>query len=157
MTELARVVDLLALSFALGATLWFFFVQSPVLFKRMGRARFVPLQMSLVKVLFRTMTVAIAIMLGASVLHHGEVPSLAVCSAVAALGGVAMNSFIVVPRALKAGAVSMREGEGDESGVAAFASYGGGKATQFWHRMIVLFVLVMLGGLLPHAYSIANK
>ncbi|MCB9893408.1 MAG: DUF4149 domain-containing protein [Planctomycetes bacterium] len=158
MKDVARTVDLLALAFALGATLWFFFVQSPLLFKQMGRAKFVPLQMRLTKVLFRSLSVAVALMSAATVFHHAAVPSMPVCSAVAGLVGVLVNSFVVIPRALKAGAASMQDGHscGGECAMTAFASEGGGNTTRFWHRMVVALVVVMLGGLLPHAYAIAS-
>ena len=69
----ARMVDLLALAFVFGSTAWFFFVQSAVLLNKLGRERFVPLQMRLTRVLFATLTSALGVLVGASVLHgRGE-------------------------------------------------------------------------------------
>ncbi|MHC4839473.1 MAG: DUF4149 domain-containing protein, partial [Planctomycetota bacterium] len=147
MQEIARYVDLFTSAFAFGAVVWFFFIQSPFLFKRMGRKKFVPLQMALVKILFKSLTVAIALMLTASLIQNPVVPSLHVCSAFAALVGVGLNTFLVIPRALKAGAKSMRVQDGDENDMAAFASEGGGESTALWHRLVVGCVVIMLGGL----------
>ena len=64
MTILLQVVhgvDVLAMSLAIGATAWFFFIQSPILHKAMKREQFVPIQMRLTKVLFSTLLVLLVI------------------------------------------------------------------------------------------------
>ncbi len=67
--QIARTIDFFALAFVFGATAWFFFVQSPVLLKKLGREQFVPIQMRLTVVLFRTLIVFLFIMFGASSVH----------------------------------------------------------------------------------------
>lgn len=148
----ARVLDLLATSFAFGATAWFFFVQSPVLLKRLGREKFVPIQMGLTVLLFRTLTIATALVVLATVVQgHGLGSSLTV-SALVALSGAAINLFVVVPRALRAGGASRRDhkAKDHEGSTAEFASEGAGSRTRLLHRLVVLFVMVMLAGLVLH-------
>ena len=57
LVQVAQILDVFASSFAFGATVWFFFVQSPVLLKRLGRETFVPIQMGLTVTLFQVLTV----------------------------------------------------------------------------------------------------
>lgn len=155
-TTVARSIDLFAFAYAFGATAWFFFVQSPVLVKRMGRDRFVPLQMSLVAPLFQSVSVVLVVMLGAALAHNAQWGTLPVLSAVLALFGAVLNAAVVIPRALRAGGKSMQEqlGADDQQSVSRFASEGGGEASAFWHRAVVLLVVVMLAGLLSHAVSL---
>lgn len=150
--EIARVVDLLAAATVWGATVWFFFVQSPVLLRRLGRERFVPLQMRLTVVLFRTLTILLGVVAAATIVHSGLVGA-AVGTAAVALAGGAINRWVVVPRALKAGGRSRGEIKGmDEEGtVAGFASRGAGQRTKLLHRLVVVFVVVMLAGVAAHA------
>ena len=68
-SQIARAIDLSALAFVFGATAWFFFVQSPVLLKKLGREQFVPIQMRLIAILFKTLTISNFIMFGASAGH----------------------------------------------------------------------------------------
>lgn len=158
MTTVARSVDLLALAFAFGSTAWFFVIQSAVLVKRMGRDRFMPLQMSLAQVLFKSLTVALLVMLGAAMISTGDLLSMPVLTATVAFMGAAINNFFVLPRALKTGAKSLKEEQPveEQRSVANFVSQGGGQASRFWHRAVVFFVLVMFAGLLPHAASLAS-
>ncbi len=152
LTTFARTVDLLALAFVFGSTVWFFFVQSPVLVKRMGRDRFVPLQMSLAQVLFRAITVAsVFIVVGALV--SGDPFGMPVVTGVLGLAGAAVNAFLVLPRALKTGGKSLKEEQTleEQRAIGNFISQGAGEASRFWHRAVVFFVVVMLAGLVPHA------
>lgn len=155
--EIARSIDIFAMAFALGATAWFFFVQSPVLLKRMGRERFVPLQMRLTVVLFKALSITLVLMLAASLLHSAPLSTTVITAAVAALGGL-LNAQIIVPRALRSGGQSRREikGKDKEASVADFAYDGAGKTTQFWHRAVVLCVVIMLAGLFPHGVSLVT-
>lgn len=149
----ARVLDLLATSFAFGATVWFFFVQSPVLLHRLGREKFVPIQMGLTVVLFRALTAATALVVLATALQgHGPRSSVMV-TALVALAAAVINRWVVVPRALRAGGASRRDlkGKDREGSTAEFASEGAGNQTRLLHRLVVLFVVVMLVGLVLHA------
>ena len=151
--QIAQAVDQFALAFVFGATAWFFFVQSPVLLKKIGREKFVPIQMMLTVVLFRTLTVLLFVMLGATTVYSplGSVTTIA--AGVALMAGL-INQFVVVPRALKAGGQSRREIKGKDSDVstAGFASEGAGNRTQGLHRLVVLFVVIMLGGVIVHSF-----
>lgn len=100
--QIARAIDLFALAFVFGATTWFFFVQSPVLLKRLGREKFVPIQMQLTVVLFRALSVVLLIILGASAGHSPFGSATTLAAGIALVAGL-INQFVVVPRALKAG------------------------------------------------------
>lgn len=154
--QLARTVDLLALAVVFGATSWFFFVQSPVLIERLGRAAFVPLQMRLTIVLFRTLSVALAVSAAATVVHSAMLTSTvslyALGTAGLALAAGLINRHVVVPRALAAGGRSRADiaGRDQEATVSGFASYGAGNRTRRMHRTVVLFVVIMLAAVVVH-------
>ena len=148
-----RTADILTLAYAFGATLWFFFVQSPVLVRRMGRDNFVPLQMSMVGPLFKSLSLSLLVMTAATLAQGFVFFSAPVLTALIALAGALINTIHIIPRALKQGGKSRKEELDVEAqkSVTRFASEGGGKASQFWHRLVVLFVLIMFAGLIPHA------
>lgn len=153
--QFTQVIDLLALAFVFGATTWFFFVQSPVLLEKLGRENFVPVQMQLTIVLFRTLSVGLLIMLVASVGHSPFGSATTLAAGIAMVAGL-INQFVVVPRALKAGGQSRRDikGKDSEGSTAGFASEGAGARTQWLHRLVVLFVVLMLGGVVVHGISL---
>lgn len=155
----ARIVDLLAVAFAIGATLWFFFIQSGALVKKMGRDRFVPIQMALTAMLFKSLSIATGLALVAALIHNPSITSISAISAAVGFTGAIFNKLFVLPRAFRAGGRSLRENQDDEQqkSVARFASDGGGQATRFWHRTVVFFVIVMLGGLIVHAVSLVTN
>lgn len=138
-----------------GATTWFFFVQSPVLLKSMGRDQFVPIQMRLTVVLFKVLTALLVIMLGASLVHD-PVFSGPTISAVIALAGCLLNQFFVIPKALKAGGRGRNEVQGrdSEASTTTLASHGVGDQTQLLHRLVVLFVVIMLAATVVHGIKI---
>ena len=72
-------------------------------------------------------------------------------ASVAATAGL-LNRYVVVPRALRAGGRSRAQikGKDHEGSTAGFASYGAGAATKLMHRLVVAFVVVMLGGVVGH-------
>lgn len=149
--QIARAIDLFALAFVFGATTWFFFVQSPVLLKRLGREKFVPIQMQLTVVLFRALSVLLLIMFVAAAGHSPFGSATALAAGIALVAGL-INQFVVVPRALKAGGQGRREikGKDSEGSTASFASEGAGARTQWLHRLVVVFVVIMLGGVVVH-------
>ncbi len=151
-SQIARAIDLFALAFVFGATAWFFFVQSPVLLKTLGRERFVPIQMRLTVVLFKALMIAVLVMVGAS-LGHSPLGSATTIAAGTALAAVLINRFGVLPRALRAGGQSRTDikGQDSEGSAANFASKGVGNRTKLLHRLVVLFVVIMLGGTVVHA------
>lgn len=155
LTNLARVVDLLAMAFVFGATVWFFFVQSPVLLKRMGREQFVPIQMRLTIVLFKTLVALLLVMLGTTLVHSPVASAATLTAGIGLLGGL-INQVFVVPRALRAGGRSRADikGQDREGSTARFASEGAGNRTRSLHRLVVVFVVVMLGGVVGHGITL---
>lgn len=155
LVPIAQVIGLLAMASIFGATVWFFFVQSPVLLRRMGREAFVPLQMRLTVVLFRTLVPLLGVVLGAAVVHSSMGSTAFVTAGVALLGGL-LNRFVVVPHALQAGGRSRTDIKGmdHEGSTARFASEGAGRRTRQLHRTVVVLVVVMLGGLVGHGMSL---
>ena len=156
--QIARPLDLFAMAFAFGATAWFFFVQAPTLLAALGREKFVPLQMRLTLVLFRTLTALSVVVLGAAMLH-APLGSLATRGACVALAGVLVNQFVVVPRALRAGGKSRADikGKDEEGSTTGFASEGAGNRTRMMHRLVVLFVVVMLGGFVANGLALLGQ
>jgi hypothetical protein len=156
-SQIARAIDLFALAFVFGATVWFFFVQSPVLLKKLGREQFVPIQMRLIAVLFKTLTISLFIMLGASA-GHSLLSSYTTIAAGIALVAVLINKFVVLPRALRAGGQSRADIKGkdknSEGSTANFAVEGVGNRTKLLHRLVVLFVVIMLGGVAVHGIGL---
>ncbi|MBE2251656.1 MAG: DUF4149 domain-containing protein [Myxococcus sp.] len=156
---LSRAVEVLTLAYVLGSAVWFFFVQTPVLVKRLGRDRFVPLQMAMVVVLFRTWSVTLGLLLAASLVRAGTLHSLLVLSAALAFVAALLNAVVVVPRAIRAGGRSLSEAQTMEQqqSVAAFAVDGGGASTRVLHRLVVVFVVLMLVGLGPHVAALVTQ
>ena len=153
--QIARIIDFFALAFVFGATAWFFFVQSPMLLKKLGREQFVPIQMRLTVVLFRTLIVILFIMLGASSAHSPLDSSTTLAAGIALAAGL-INHFLVIPNALRAGGQSRTDikGKDSEGSIAGFASEGVGNKTQWLHRLVVLFVVIMLGGVVMHGIKL---
>ncbi len=153
-TQVAYALDLALWAFSFGGTAWFFFVQSPMLLKWMGKERFLPIQMKMASVLFKALALSVPLMFATTLIHGQEDFWLhAVTSGVAMLGALT-NAFIVGPRALRAGGSSLRDvrsGEEKDQSVGGFVSVGGGQASKVWHRLVVVFVLMMMGGLVAHA------
>ena len=151
-------VDLLMTGFAAGTTVFFFFIQSPLLIKRLGREKFVPLMMALTRMFFQVMFPTVTTIALASVLINQKLQSSA-SSAPASLAlaltawlAVAINRFLFVPMALKAGARSHQERKGDNGkDLADFAVRGGSKSsTKALHQTVVVFVLIMTAALVAH-------
>ena len=71
---------------------------------------------------------------------------------------MALNWFVVVPAALKAGARSTRERKGDNSkDLKEFAVNGGGKTeTKSLHQTVVVFVLIMVGAFVGHLVDLTS-
>lgn len=151
MQSIAVAIDLFAMAFVFGATAWFFFVQAPVLMHKLGREKFVPIQMMLTKALGRVLLGGTALMLAMAFINSGPT-SGAVITAAIALFGALVNQSVLIPRALRAGGKGHRtiRGKDNEASTAGFASEGVGDATATLHRLVVLFVVVMLGGLVSH-------
>ncbi len=153
--QIAKITDLFAMAFVFGATAWFFFVQSPVLLKKLGREQFVPIQMRLTVALFKTLIVFLLLMFASSMIHSSFGSSTTLAAGVALVGGL-INQFVILPRAFKAGGQGRKDikGKDSEGSTAGFASEGVGSQTKIFHRLVVLFVVVMLGGIVAHGIEL---
>jgi hypothetical protein len=151
-----QFADLLLSSFALGATVWFFFVQTPVLIRTMGRDKFVPIMMRLTRVHFKVLSLVLFIVLLLAILHGGLTNNFSLIGAVVALIGAATNHFFVVPRALRAGGRGRMDAKdpADDKSIGTFAAEGSGPSAKFWHRTVIAFVAVILIGLVPHIIAV---
>ena len=157
-TTIARGVDLFAMSVVLGATAWFFFIQSPMLFKSMSRERFLPLQMRLTVLFFNAMTILLGVMLAGAAVQPGSVLGWPTITAAVAFVAVGINKLIIVPMALRAGGRSMgkREGQGETGTAVDFANGGAGQSTKALHRAVVAMVVVMVAGLVAHGIVLTS-
>ena len=155
---LFTLVDLLLSSFVIGATLWLFFFQSPHLFHVMGREKFVPIMMQMTKLWVGTMflatTALLMVCVGEIILGDIERTSqISLYPVAIAWVGITTNRWIVVPRALQAGARSHAERIGDNSkDYKSFAIEGGSKT-----ETKKLHVLVMTFGLVGHLAEVASS
>ena len=153
--RIAAHIDLFASATVIGATVWFFFVQSPVLLRRTGRESFVPLQMRLTVVLFKTLQALLLAAAVAAAVHSPLGSWVVVTAGIGLLGGL-INQHFIVPRALKAGGRSRKDikGKDHEGSTAGFASRGAGERTKLFHRLVVVFVVVMLAGTGTHLVTL---
>ena len=69
---------------------------------------------------------------------------------------VLINKFVVLPRALKAGGQGRADikGKDSEGSTANFAAEGVGNRTKTLHRLVVFFVVIMLGGVAVHGFGL---
>eukprot|EP00284_Hemiselmis_tepida_P008958 CAMPEP_0174923226 /NCGR_PEP_ID=MMETSP1355-20121228/6438_1 /TAXON_ID=464990 /ORGANISM="Hemiselmis tepida, Strain CCMP443" /LENGTH=145 /DNA_ID=CAMNT_0016168885 /DNA_START=43 /DNA_END=477 /DNA_ORIENTATION=- len=132
--------DIICNSYVVGASVWYFFLSSPVMMKSLGREKFVPLMMSLMKVFFTSCCVSLTASLALTYIHtKGNVGGLPFLSQLVGLAGALLNKFVIGPNALAAGKASMgeRKGKDGEGSLGKFASeggFGGKGGTKFWHR-----------------------
>ena len=141
------IIDLAVAGFLVGANVWFFFLQSPLLISIMGREKFVPIQMKLTKLLFKSLSIAAVALVVLAWFSGG---SQAIFGATFAAVSAVIAHFVIIPKALKAGGKGRVEtiAEGGDHSVAKFASEGSGPSAAFWHRTVVVFVVLILIGAL---------
>lgn len=153
MHQTAAIVDVLSMAFVFGATAWFFFLQAPLLLNKLGRERFVPIQMMATRLLAKALLVGTALMVAGALGGGAEVTSPLVMTAGAALLGALVNERVIIPKALRAGGRGHREirGKDEMASTTGFAADGVGEATSVLHRLVVLFVVIMLAGVVSHA------
>ncbi|MFZ5438813.1 MAG: DUF4149 domain-containing protein [Myxococcota bacterium] len=132
-------LGLLAAGLSIGSVVWVFLVQAPWLTRKLGRDAFVPLMMKLVPPLLVLTGAASVVMLATSPGEHHLV--LAGGSL-----GLTLLAAAVMPRALRAGAQSLRERleVSAEHSSARFLADGGGAASRLWHRVLGLSVVALL-------------
>lgn len=138
--------ELGAIALALGFTAWVLVAQPLALVRTMPRARFVGLQMKVVRAWSRSLVPLSAVTLVAALLrtHHGG----HVAAAASAFVAAALAAGWVIPRALRAGGASLRDDEDHDLDGARFLSEGGGDRTRGWHRAVLACVVVLLAGLI---------
>ncbi len=143
--------------FTVGVSLYFFFVQSPKLAKTLGKEKFVPLMMALTRLWAQTMFLSSTANLGTS-LYLSSSGAMNIYLVAVGWMAMALNRFIVVPAALKAGARSARERKGDNSkDLKEFAINGGGKTeTKSMHQTVVVFVLIMVVAFVGHLVDLTS-
>ncbi len=151
--KMLLTLELALAGFLIGSNAWFFFLQSPALISAMGRDKFVPIQMRLTKLLFRSQSVAAVLLFILAWLISDTLATLG--AGLAALAAVIAH-FYVIPRALRAGGKGRAEtmAEVGDKSVAKFASEGSGPSAAFWHRTVVVFVVLILGGSIVNLYSV---
>jgi hypothetical protein len=152
--------DLFLTGFTVGTTVWFFFIQSPMLFNLMGREKFVPIMMQMTRLWVQTMFLSTSALLVVSfVLKQNFRESLQFYFVLAGWVAILINRYVVVPKALKAGASSHQERKGDSSkDVKSFVVEGGSKTeTKTLHQTVVVFVLVMAAALVAHLIDMAAQ
>lgn len=148
------MLELFLAEFVISASVYFFFLQSPILFGFMGRDKFVPIMMHMTKHCF-FFYIPIASFIAALLSlfnNNNNFSNIRCMSALASMIFANINTFVIVPQALKAGAATFGNRKGDNTKSAAdFVSTGGAKqGTKFWHRTVVLFVLLMVGSSVIH-------
>ncbi|MBL8922928.1 MAG: hypothetical protein JNJ54_29030 [Myxococcaceae bacterium] len=144
MSHVAPAIALLAFATMMGSLVWFFFAQTPLLLRRLGRDRFVPLQLALVSPLFK---VALALSVVGAAASWGSGASAHVVGL--ALAAVLLSTAlvaVVVPRAVRAGGASLREvvAPDDQTALGRFTADGGGDATKVWHRVLGLMTVALV-------------
>lgn len=154
--SILAALDLLAVALVVGASIWFFFVQSPALMKRLGRQEFVPLQMRLSILFFSTALAAVGVVMVAALALSGLNLTQTTITAALALGATAINKYLVLPRALRAGGFSrgQRERADEAASAGDFVAEGAGPSSAVLHRTVVVFVAIMLAALLAHASAV---
>merc|ERR1712179_830580 len=97
--------------------------------KLMGKEKFVPLMMQLTRLWVKVVFVSSTMLLATSSLLSFSFQELSQIYAVVGWIGIAANYFVVVPKALKAGAKSHGQRKGDNNkDLKDFAIDGGGKS-----------------------------
>ena len=172
---ISLTVGLVANSIVIGAPIWVFFVQAPALLSFMGRDKFLPPMMRLTKVLFRwTLPVASGVVLLVDVLEGlatNDGGGLLLDRASTKFAGLSLlsvliNSLIIIPRALAAGAKATTKKDDNDNNKSSSSTtvkmaISGGDAseksvTKTLHQTVVVFVTVMLVGAIGYVYCVVN-
>ena len=153
--NLAVLLDLILAGTILGTNVWFFFVQSPVLVKSMGREKFVPIQMRLAKVLVRLVAILASVLFVVAWIAFGI--GLAFFGALVTAVAAIVCHFYVIPKALRAGGIGRSEtvAAGGDKSVDKFVTEGSGPSAAFWHRTVVFCVVIILSGVIANMWSVS--
>lgn len=99
-SDLGRIavgVELVCMALVLGATVFFFFVQSPQLMTFLGREKFVPIQMKITTWFFSFIQIPLVIVGILSFLRGGI---WTIATSFMALFGGSVNYFFIVPQVI---------------------------------------------------------
>lgn len=147
--------ELAGVALALSSIVWVLGIQAIGLLRSMPRARFLGLQMVLVRVWSRSLTGVTGVVAALALARAGA--QLA-WPALVAFAAALLCAFGAVPRALRAGGASIQGDAETAMTPGGFLADGGGDATRTWHRVVLACVVVIIAGLawdahalLPHA------
>lgn len=147
------VFELALVALALSSTVWVLGIQAIGLLRSMPRARFLGLQMSLVRVWARALAGITAVVAALAVaragLHHAW-PAVVACGAALAC------ALWAVPRALRSGGAAIRADEGEAMTSGGFLADGGGEVTRTWHRVVLACTAAVVAGLVFDAHTLLH-
>lgn len=152
MNHLAAL-ELAAVALALSSTVWVLGIQAIGLLRSMPRARFLGLQMSLVRVWARALAGVTAIVAALAVARAGVHHTW---PAVTAFGAALACALWAVPRALRSGGAAMRADEGAAMTSGGFLADGGGEVTRTWHRVVLACTAAVVAGLVLDARTLLH-
>jgi hypothetical protein len=117
------LLDSLLSSSTIGITVWVFFIQAPFLLDAFGRAKFIPQMMKITRLYAKV--IVVTTLLNCAVAYAND--TLFNGGALVALACALINSYGIIPYALKAGARSMSEKNEENASRTAkdFVSTGG--------------------------------
>jgi hypothetical protein len=147
-----RVVEGATVALALSSIVWVLVIQSIGLLRSMPRARFLPLQMQLVRVWSRALVGITAVAALAAIARAG----LHAWPALVAFVAAGLCGAWAIPRALRSGGEALHETTSDALSSKGFLADGGGAATRVWHRVVLACMAVVITGLTLDARALAG-
>ena len=157
--------DLIANSIVIGAPVWIFFFQGPLLFSVMGRDKFIHPMMKLTRLLFRWTlptfsTISLLCCIVSESYKEYEIPLYSSKSVVfggLSLGMILLNSVLVVPKALQAGLRSIKSAD-KSTNVKDFAIDGASTSqTKTLHQTVTILVLFTEVFAMLHVYYVVSS
>lgn len=143
------VLSILSAALVIGATVWFFALQSPFLLRIMGRDKFLPIQMALTQ-RFLTFVVCAAAAMSIAAFCRTDLSLHTKVVGWIALAASVVTRFLILPSAFRAAGKARREEASPDVSATSFVSDGAGKATRLMHRLVVVFVGLMLLSTIGH-------
>lgn len=143
------ILDTLSAALLIGATVWFFGLQSPFLLRLMGRDSFIPIQMQLTR-RFLTFAVCTAAAMSVAAFSRTDLSLHTKTVAWIALASSLATRFLILPRAFQAAGKARREGAAPNPSATSFVSDGAGRSARLMHRVVVGFVALMLLSTIGH-------
>ena len=166
-TTLLTTLDLITNSVVIGAPVWIFFFQGPLLFTYMGRDKFIHPMMKLTSLLFRwtlptfsTISLLCCILSAEKIYdnnNEGMLSSKSIIFGGLSLCMILLNSIIVVPKALKAGLRSVKSAD-KSTNVKDFAIDGASTSnTKTSHQTVTILVLLAETFAMLHVYYVVGS